>query len=409
MKFILSLLIFRILLDLIYVEYMTKVYLHEGYILNQSYFSIIISYLIYLLSIIYCKKTYKSLGDIVLLHFPLALLGPLSSLYSFSQLGFQPLVVTLIFQIFLYYFFRLKLLKINLPNIKGGDDFIINFSILYISLMTLWYIVSGSAANMNFDLMKVYEYREVNAEKSSFGILAYFMNWGYQIINIFLISYYFINKKYFIFTIFLIIQIFFFAVSTHKSVLFYPLMVVGIIYLFNKKNPFLLIINIVNIILLLCFLLYYFMDDIILTSLLVRRVFFIPAILSHHYFDFFGSNNLIYWSNSVLSPFIDYPYDIKMTKLIGNEMGTGASANNGIVSSGYAHFSFVGIFIYFIIFAFVIKIIDGVCKNSNNLIALCISIIPIRAALISSDLLTTLLTHGLLVSLMILLFLNKES
>lgn len=57
-------------------------------------------------------------------------------------------------------------------------------------------------------------------------------------------------------------------------------------------------------------------------SMFIRRVFFVPGKLSYDYFDFFAENHFIYWSNSFLSHFIEYPYSLPLAELIGNYEGT---------------------------------------------------------------------------------------
>ncbi|SPP31947.1 hypothetical protein ARAF_1615 [Arsenophonus endosymbiont of Aleurodicus floccissimus] len=88
---------------------------------------------------------------------------------------------------------------------------------------------------------------------------------------------------------------------------------------------------------------------------------------------------------------------------------TGSHVNNGFIASGYAHFGLVGIMIYAVILGFILKILDYVTTRGVSVwFVLCVVVVPLRDALISSDLLTTLLTHGLFVAL-ILLFLSIDS
>jgi multidrug transporter EmrE-like cation transporter len=154
-------------------------------------------------------------------------------------------------------------------------------------------------------------------------------------------------------------------------------------------------------------LLYLIFDHAIAGSLFIRRVFFVPAKLTFDYFNFFSINDFVWWSNSVLEGFIKYPYDFSVSKEIGQYNGSGSSANNGFISSGYAHAGLWGVAIYSFIFAYFIKALDSIVLNSDVPVwlALGMTIVPLRSALISSDFFTTMLTHGLALSfLMILLF-----
>ena len=81
-----------------------------------------------------------------------------------------------------------------------------------------------------------------------------------------------------------------------------------------------------------------------------RRVHFSSALLDICYLDFF-KDNYLYWSESVLKSFLDYPYDVQATHLIGDVYfkRPDMSANNGFISDGYMNFGSTGVFINIII------------------------------------------------------------
>jgi len=139
-------------------------------------------------------------------------------------------------------------------------------------------------------------------------------------------------------------------------------------------------------------------------SMFARRVFFVPAKLTFDYFHFFQNNPVVLWSNSVLSWIFDYQYPDRVTKMIGYENDSEASANNGYISSGFSHAGVLGILIYSYIIAFLLKNIDYFSKFGIPLwFILCMIVTPMRSFLISSDLLTGLLTHGFLIAFVLLL------
>ena len=161
-----------------------------------------------------------------------------------------------------------------------------------------------------------------------------------------------------------------------------------------------------------CLIAYFSFDHVLAGSLFVRRVFFVPAKLTLDYFSFFSLNEFVFWSNSILSNFSAYPYSLSIPDLIGRFNGSDAAANNGFISSGYGHGGLLGVAIYTLIFSYFLRFLDVVVINSDVPVwlALCMTIVPLRAALVSSDLLTTMLTHGLALSLvMILLFRRSPS
>jgi hypothetical protein len=267
-----------------------------------------------------------------------------------------------------------------------------------------------SGASFNLNLTKVYEFRGENAELASVGFLAYFNNWVYQIFSIFSLGY-FLNKKKWLIVIFIILaQIVFYGYSAHKSVLFSLGLIFGTWFWFSKSNKAFVVPLGLSVVVLSALFAFTVFSDIIFGSLFIRRVFYVPAYLTFKYFEFFGLNEQVLWSNSILSRFVDYPYDKTVPLLIGEFIGQpSASANNGFISSGYAHFGYYGVLLYTVLFAYIMKVFDNTTKQIGILwLSLAITITPLRAALISSDLFTTLLTHGLIITVFLVLLMRTK-
>ena len=112
----------------------------------------------------------------------------------------------------------------------------------------------------------------------------------------------------------------------------------------------------------------------------------------------------MFWSNSVLSYFLSYPYDLSLSHVIGRYLGNeGMSANNGFVASGFAHAGIFGVFFYALIIGLILRFINDVTYNLLPLwFAVALSIVPLRSLLISSDLFTVMLTHGFIIALLII-------
>ena len=154
--------------------------------------------------------------------------------------------------------------------------------------------------------------------------------------------------------------------------------------------------------------LYFYNNNIMFGSMFNRRVFFVPAKLTFDYFSFFEKNPKVFWSNSVLSWLFDYPYPDRITKMIGYDNDSDASANNGYISSGFSHAGILGVIIYSYMIALLLKNIDYFSKFNIPLwFILCLIVTPMRSFLISSDLLTGLLTHGFLIAFILLLISRK--
>lgn len=410
--FVVSCVFFRAISDVSYVLFVSDLYRYAGFILDFSFGRYVLSWGVFLVALYGVSHIFYKVSDYFFVSFLLAVISPLSSLCGLSSYDFYPLIVTL----FSYLAMRvlqhgnslsglIPVLKVG--SIRYGKSISVFISLLAVFTLVAWYFYSGAYRYFNLDLMSVYKYREESAKLASVGFFSYFNGWVYGVFSIFLMCVCLFYRWWLLLLFVFLIQVFFFAVSSHKSVLFYPFIIVGI-WWFLEKNRSLSVIPLgFCVIFVLSLFLYIVFDHITVASLFIRRVFFVPALLSMDYFDFFSNNDYVFWSNSILKSVIEYPYTLSIPKTIGVYNGTNSSANNGYIASGYAHAGVLGVMFYTLVFSIFLKTLDSYTLNSDipAWLALCMTIVPLRSALISSDLLTSLLTHGLLLSLaLIVLF-----
>jgi hypothetical protein len=301
-------------------------------------------------------------------------------------------------------------LTLNINPVKNGNLIAKIVSISFVLFLIVWFIKTGAIYNYTFDLTNVYDVRYKNRELASGGIFTYINMW---VMKIFMTYLFIVNieKKYFLNLILLfLIQILFFSVSGHKSVLFFPLIVIGIWLIINydlNRSSILTFLSIV--IVLVPYLYYLYTDDIFIPSMFIRRMLFLPAELSFVYYDYFQANDFLIWSNSILDFILEYPYDSPIPLVIGYEYGFDANANNGFISMGYAHLGIIGVLIYAIIIGIIVRYLDSIVDKGVPLwIVLSITIIPVRAMIIQSDLFTQILTGGLAVAIILLYLMSSK-
>ncbi len=402
-------LVFRLLLDISYLNVVSPLYKYAGFHVNFSVGQYGLSWLLYLVAFIFGKDRLLKVSDYFFLTALLSVIAPLTSLFGLDRLRpIFPVLVVIVSILIIYTITRIKVFSFSrLPTVKNGRRLAIFISLLFVLFLLAWYCMSGVKYNLDFS--KVYEFRENNAKLSSIGVLAYTNNWTYKIFNIFLITFALHYKKYLLLLLLLSFQVYFFAASAHKGVLFLPFIILSVYYYFRKTNSLTILPVAFTGILLITFASYYLLNDIWLSSLFSRRLFFIPAHLTFVYFDFFSENPQIYWSNSVLSNFTTYPYDLSMSHVVGRYLGDeGMGANNGFIASGFAHAGLFGVILYSLIIGFILRFINDITYNILPIwLAVGISVVPLRNLLISSDLFAVMLTHGFIVAL-ILLFLTRN-
>ena len=153
---------------------------------------------------------------------------------------------------------------------------------------------------------------------------------------------------------------------------------------------------------------YIVYADILWGSLFIRRVFFVTSFLTFTYYEFFSLHEFVYWSSSITSSFIDYPYELNPAEVIGAYIGTDAHANNSFLSTGYMHAGILGIIFYGILVGLLLRLIDSLShKGVPPWVAVASVIVPFQSLLMSADLLTALLTHGIGMAIVILFLLRS--
>ena len=409
-KFIFSIFLFRVLLEFSYVNVVSIVFAYEGYTLDFNRVNYIFSWVLYIIALSFVKDRMTKVSDFFFITALLSVVAPITVVYGYDSSRNLAAVLMLIFSlIFVNWMTKINFISFKrLAIVKNGLILVVIVSLNFVFFLVIWYWFSG--VNFNLDFTKVYEFRSGNKELASIGFLRYTNNWTYQIFNVTLLAIALLHKRYFFAFIVVVIQIYFFSASAHKIVFFLPLLVFSIWYYFRQTNSLVALPITYSLVIIGALISFYYSEDLFISSLLIRRLFFVPANHAFSYFEFFSNNPYVFWSNGVLSPFLTYPYDISLTHVIGRYIGNeGTGANNGYVSSGFAQAGYFGVLFYSFILGLLLKLINDMTYDKLPLwFSISISIGPLRTVLINSDLFTSMLTHGLFISL-IIIFLSRSN
>jgi hypothetical protein len=207
-------------------------------------------------------------------------------------------------------------------------------------------------------------------------------------------------KKRMIFSLCILGLIYLFLCNAMKSVfLSIPFLILFYNWTYEKK---ILILN--SIFVGYCAVSFFAQN--LLISVFVNRTFFITGLMNRFYFEFF-ENKPIYLSSSIFRKFIDYPYQETPARLIGGiYVGNyEANANNGIPGDGYMNFGYLGVVIFAIVIAGIFAYLNSL-KISNKFFGV---IFVTISTLLSTELFTSLMTHGILVLLFVATFFLKNS
>ncbi len=407
---IFTLFLYRVLIDFSYIYIISPNYKYAGLYLELNTFKLIESYILLFVFSLLLKHRVNKPSEFFILFFFSIIAVPLLSIYSLQDKSREFMYMVLLS--FLIIISASKITQVRIPIIPNGSIIAIAINILTGILLFTWIIIRGGFLYLNFDLLKVYDFRETVAELLFPGKLAYIMSWFGNVMNPSLIAFSLLKKNKALFIVAISAQVIFFAVTTHKAMLFYPALI-AFAFLFGRKKYLgqMIPLGLAGVTL-VSSALYYITNNILPLSLYVRRVLFVTADNHYRYFDTFHELGFLYYSDRAWFPkFIEYPFDLPVPQVIsmiyyGN---IGTWVNTGFLATGYMNFGFLGMVLYSVIIGVIFRFIDYI-SNRYSPVWFCIAmmIAPIFS-LVSADLPTALISHGILLALIMLWMMSSDS
>jgi hypothetical protein len=329
------------------------------------------------------------------------------SLIAFTSGVIYPISVLIFHQgLFfgLYFFSKIRINFDAIPVVNKTQSLYLLILITMVGVIPYLYVYGPHINLKNLLLIDVYQTRSTMSDlgNSYFGYTySLFTKIIIPLIIVFALE---LKKKIWV-MVGVLFLILFNLFGAHKTV-YLGLLVVLVFYRFSFDQSVKYLVKFSSIAIIICIFLALFAYD-YPWILSFRRIHFIPTLLDICYVDFF-SDKPLYWSESVLKRFIDYPYDIRSTYLIGETYFNrqDVSANNGLISEGYMNMGSFGVLInIFLVSAYFMVL------NSLKIPAKYFGLIFLLIfSFISSSVFTVLLTHGGLALLLVSIFLlNKKN
>ena len=405
----LSLFLYKVVLDLSYYFIISDVWNYTKFDLNFNVLKFIESYLLLFVIFILAPKYSKKLSNIMIWLLILMSYVPILTLYGLMD---QPRIYMYAitgFWLIVFLLMKIKLPKISLRPLKQAK--IIRY-FLFFSLTSFVFVMIYKylGFSLNFDLTKVYDIRAgyMGLKIPSSG---YLFIWLAYIINPIFFALFITKRKWFWVILIIISQLFLFSVTGMKTFLFALPFVLALMWIVSRRNPIkYMAIGLIGIIL-LGMLSYYLVDDLWITSLFARRTLLVPAQLSFFYYDFFSNNAYTFLSqHHIFRNFLEYPYHLNPPHLIAEVYFNKPKMNavNGIYGDAFMNFGFLGLFLWAFFLSLILRLFDFFQKEKKMTITIGAVAMPVMA-FTNSALLTCLLTHGLLLSLMVLYLLPKQN
>lgn len=418
-KYLILLLIYRIGIDWAYQEVISKLFAYNGFTNNYSGLYALISWIVLLLFSFLSFEQYYNEQDLISneILFVLFLMSfvPFTTMICFGAVDNNFIICNVLFWLLLFIIpkFRITLKShwnFRLTNQKTLGDFQIKIIAIIFSLIVLYISFRYTHFRINISILNVYDLRSEAATYNLPTLLTYLFSWT-RSVNSILIAYFMRKKKWGWALATIIIQILNFSIDGLKSTLFLLLFAVAInmlpIMSNRKLNRFALFgfsgISIISPII------YRLFNSILPISLFTRRMLLVPVKISSNYFDFFTNNTPDYFRQSFLRLFgFESPYPSISYYISEVYEKNTSNSNNGLIADAMTNLGYIGIIIFPIVIFIILKILDKSAKGLDSRIYLTVALYT-ALVLTNSFLFRVLFTHGLIIVIIILRFMDRSS
>jgi len=136
------------------------------------------------------------------------------------------------------------------------------------------------------------------------------------------------------------------------------------------------------------------------------RMTALPGLLTGYYYEFFSTHPQAHLGHSIFKSFVAYPYAAEPPYLIGALYFHSASndANANLWADAYANFGYTGILSFTLLLAILLWLYDSLAASPRDLRVAVLAIGLPAFALANGGLLTSLLTNGVLLAMLLVYF-----
>lgn len=401
--------IFKIVLDLIYVNWIVPNYEYTGFNLSVSILCYTISWLAIIVFSYFVIRLFKRgrttdliIGFIILLYY-----FPTCTLFAFQKNDIS-------YFIFATSYFILLILwnsSITIPSfVNSLKERGTGCNIILVVLGLMMVGISGiyTGFRITFNLSEFYELRAEAAMNSLPTIVSFAYYWGMNLIPIGL-AYSIAEKKKTLGIFCLITMILGFSYNGKKSVLFFMFLVtfIGFFYKDKYQDKIPALFGVVGVLTYVERLLNG--AEAFISKYFIRRLMFIPPYFGEIYFDFFHMHEYDYLRQSILRRFgFQTPYTVGIAKTIGNYLyGDNTNANTGLCGDAFANFGWLSLLIYPLLLIIVFKILENCSEGIDRRIQMCVAF-SVAYTFISGSFFMNLLTNGYIVLCVLVAFMPRR-
>ena len=415
----LTILLYRAMLDIIYDRVISVYYAYAGFISNKSMPIVVLSLVVLSIFAVISREFYinkaKKQSYEILFTLMLISIVPFTTMIAFGVCNLSFTIANTSFWLFFCFFtshikWGTKRIRFQKEPTKTLGDTQIQLFSLLLFLVVLY--ISGRYAGFrfNFSLLNVYDYRAEARSNQLPTILLYLFSWS-RMLNAIFIAYFIQRKKWGWMAMGILAQLLSFGYDGSKTTLMLMVAVVIVNILPRlstrqiNKWMFWGIVGLSAI----CLIWYLVSGDYILISIFVRRVLFIPVQIATYYWDFFTTHIPDFFRQSFLryfgftSPYQTIPY------LIGDVYYQRVtSANNGLISDAVTNLGVGGLILMPLFYSFIFSLLDKSAEGLDERLYITVALY-VAITMTNSFIFTILLTHGLLITMLILSTMKRDT
>jgi hypothetical protein len=403
--FALAIYLFRATLDLSYVAFLSESFLDDPITpmpLNLDATRVAASYLLLVPIAALLPFDKKDLSGIFFLSAVAFLYVPMTSLIGMnSEKRLDVSIITCLSILLSFAIVKFPMPPWPIPMLNHGFATATTISASFVVLFVVWSVVSGAAFKANLNLSDIYLYREDASATLDPGPMAYLNLWAQKVFNPFLLAVGLFNRKRILVLGCIALQLYFFAVTQHRTHIFVPVLVIFVYVLYTRPFSIANIYNLMSLSILglLVASLQFDLEEAL--AILVRRAFFVAPSVAHDWIDFFQVNPHVYFADNILKDVISNSYTAEnlpslMSQLIFD--GVAFGFNVGLVGAGFAQLGLAGVALYATTLGLIVRFLNEmIARGLPAFLAAAVLFEPLRTAWADSDLLTAILSHGIFI------------
>jgi hypothetical protein len=299
-----------------------------------------------------------------------------------------------------------KIPLLRLPRLRTSA---LSFWMVVALLSVSFYVYIVSVFGLRFNIVALTAAYDLRSEyKATLGtegsLVQYALGWQSYTLNPLLIAYGLTNKRPILLLGGVSGQLMIFSITGFKSVFFSGVLIFALWVALQARGRRFGLYTVYGALglVLISTLMDLLGRSSFISSLFVRRLIHTPGLLTGYYFEFFSNNPKAFLGHSILSRFVEYAYDTPPALMIASVYfrSPDVSANANVWADAFANFGYLGLFGFTVLLGLVLWAFDSVAKGRDYKLTCLMAGVP-AFTLCNSALLTSLLTHGIGLALLL--------